>query len=93
MCLDEFTLHVGFGLAGFAIVFRQTDARRRLPGKVEFELVEEQLQVLLWMGVACHDDLASVAGGQVNIKHLQSRELLQHASGRESFGSLFESGF
>lgn len=46
-----------------AVVFRRGDARRGLLGEGELELVEDELQVFLRVGVARHDDLPPVASG------------------------------
>ena len=69
------------------------DFRRALLGKGEFELVEEELEVFFGLGVAGHDDLASVGGGKVDVDHLHGGELFQHGSRCEPAGGAAEPGF
>ena len=52
----------------------------------EFELVEEELEVLFWMGVPVHDDFAAIGGGQVYVEHLNGGELFQHGARCEALG-------
>lgn len=63
---------------------RGGDFRRRLRGQTELELVDQQLQLGLGLGVAGQHDLAPVGGGQMDVDHLDGGELFQRAARGQS---------
>lgn len=71
---------------------RGLDFRRALFGEGQLELVEQELEVFLGLGVAGHDDLAAVGGGQVDVEHLHGGELFEHGARGQPAGGAFEPG-
>src|SRR5271157_2083944 len=67
------------GLGGF----RLGDPWRGLWRQAELELVQQELVVLLRLGVAGEDERAPVRGWKVNVQHLDGGELLKYGAGRE----------
>src|SRR5215831_10643763 len=65
---------------------RGGDFWRRLGGQFEPELVEQQLLIGFWLGVAGEHEFAAVGCRNMNIDHLDSRELLDHATWSEAGG-------
>ena len=51
---------------------------------MQFELVEKQLELGLWLGITRKDYGATITGGQINVDHLHGAELLKHCTGSES---------
>ena len=54
--------------------------------------MEEEFEVFFGLGVAVHDDLATIGCGQVHIEHLHGGELFEHGPWRQSICTPFESG-
>src|SRR5271166_5608312 len=67
------------GLGGF----RLGDPWRGLWRQAELELVQQELVVLLRLGVAGEDERAPVRGWKVDVQHLDGGELLKYGAGRE----------
>ena len=51
---------------------------------MQFELVEKELELGLWLGITRKDYGAAITGGQMNVDHLHGAELLKHRRGSES---------
>src|SRR5271157_2952202 len=63
--------------------FRLGDPWRGLWRQAELELVQQELVVLLRLGVAGEDERAAIRGGEVDVQHLDGGELLKHGAGRQ----------
>jgi hypothetical protein len=63
---------------------RGGDFGRRLRGQSELELVDQQLQLGLGLGVAGEHDLASVGRRQMDVDHLDGGKLFQRAARGQS---------
>jgi hypothetical protein len=59
------------------------DPGRRLRWQAELQLVDQELEFGLGMGVAGEPDLATVGGRQMNIDHLNGGELFERAARSE----------
>ena len=59
------------------------DPGRRLRWQAELELVDQELEFGLGMGVAGEADLATVGGRQMHIDHLNGGELFERAARSE----------
>jgi hypothetical protein len=59
---------------------RLGDPGRRLWRQAELELLQEELVILLRLGVAGEDERAAVRGGEVNVQHLDGGELLKQGA-------------
>ena len=55
----------------------------RLGGQIQLQLVEEQFEFGLRLGVAGQQQLAAIGGGQVHVDHLHGGELFEHAARRQ----------
>ena len=62
---------------------RLSDPGRRLRRQAELELLQEELVILLRLGIAGEDERTVVRGGEVNVQHLDGGELLKHGAGRQ----------
>ena len=62
---------------------RLSDPGRRLWRQAELELLQEELVILLRLGIAGKDERTVVRGGEVNVQHLDDGELLKHGPGRQ----------
>jgi hypothetical protein len=51
---------------------------------LQFELVEKELELGLWLGITRKDYGATITDGQINVDHLHGAELLKHCTGSES---------
>lgn len=47
-------------------------------------MLQQELLILLRLGVACEDERAPVRGGEVNVQHLDGGELFKHGARRQS---------
>ena len=52
--------------------------------QLEFETIEQELQIGVRLGVASEDNGAPIGGGQMHIEHLDRSELLEDRASRES---------
>src|SRR5262245_65429783 len=68
------------------------DARRRLRGQGEAELVYEQLLIGIELGVAAQNQDTAVGGREVDVEHLHACQLVEDRPGREAAGQRFEPG-
>ncbi len=48
---------------------------------MQFELVEKELELGLWLGITRKDDGTAIAGGKINVDHLHGAEFLKHCTG------------
>ena len=64
--------------------WRGGDFRRRLRRQGEPELVDEQTQLGLRLGVAREHEFAAVGGWDVDVDHLHGGEFVEHAARREA---------
>ena len=62
---------------------RLSDPGRRLWRQAELELLQEELVILLRLGIAGEDERTVVRGREVNVQHLDGGELLEHGAGRQ----------
>ena len=70
------------GSAGFGVV--GGDAWRRLGRQAELQLLQEDLLIMVRLGIARQHDMAAVRGGQVDVDHLHGLELFQDRPGSEA---------
>jgi len=62
---------------------RLSDPGRRLWRQAELELLQEELVILLRLGIAGEDERTVVRGREVNVQHLDGGELLKHGARRQ----------
>ena len=63
---------------------RLGDPGRRLGRQAELELLQQELVILLRLGVAGEDERAPVPRREVNVQHVDGGERLEHGAGRQS---------
>src|SRR5580704_14908325 len=68
------------------------DAWWRLGGQAKVELLEEHLEIGVWLGVPCEDEGAPIGGGEVDVEHLDSGKLVEHGAWCEAAGQGPEAG-